>query len=254
MVPGKRNRFVIFCTARSGSYRTVELLNQFPSIVCHGELFKPGRIELDKALQSAVKFDVAKRDKTPLVYMNSVYRLSPAKITGFKIFNSHPAKVRSTLIADPHVRKVILHRNAIDMYLSFLRAHATERWVDRGNRGEVQSPPLQFDAVQFAGLASRHANFYQTLGDAAALRPALFHKIDYADLAVDDCIRKLAAFLGETVLDVPLEGKMQKQFVERYEDVVSNYGEMIEVLERDYPALLENSDVAKQRAAARNVA
>src|SRR3954451_13560243 len=84
------NNFVVFCIPRTGSYHLTSLLDSCPDVVCLGELFKPGRLELPEAYKGRIDISRPKaRDARPDAYIKQVRDIDPESNFGFKLFRQH---------------------------------------------------------------------------------------------------------------------------------------------------------------------
>lgn len=126
------NEFVIFCTARTGSYSLVSRLNSAPDIICHGEVFKNHAIEVEASRKKRLlRFTSTEtRNADPVGYISDLRALDPDRHFGFKFFAQHQrwADIGSFLKA-PNTKRVILYRDPIGVYGSLLRAKSSGEWL-----------------------------------------------------------------------------------------------------------------------------
>jgi hypothetical protein len=127
----RRKSFVVLTQPRSGSYLLVDLLNQLPSVTCHGELFKPDRWELASSMARPDGWSIAARNKRPLKYCDFIYAHTPGFAIGFKLFPSQQWRVCRSLCKSRTVHKIVLTRDPLSRFLSRLRAEATGQWIHK---------------------------------------------------------------------------------------------------------------------------
>ncbi len=237
------NKFVIFCTARTGSYLLVDYLNQQKGIVCHGELYKPAKIELDDKYRSQLKInDKLKRDSMPLKFLNEIYRITPSDYTGFKIFPAHNKKVRDYLSSDISIKKVLLRRNEVEVYLSLLMARKTKMWINK-DVDKQPNPKLIFHPSVFDNHYNHLRCFYDDLISELEKSQQQFFTISYNELVGQKKLYDLIEFIKNENIpgELKLETKLKKQITKNYKEIVSNYSEMIQHLSSQYPEVLETS-------------
>src|SRR5690554_3673920 len=127
-----QTKFIIFAYPRTGSYALTSLLDSADDIVCHGEIFKKGQIELRPWHRSRLSdISVERRDQEPLEYIERLSKLNPKKIFGFKIFQEHLTRINQQdyLLQSEDWKKIALIRDPIEVYASLLRAYETNIWT-----------------------------------------------------------------------------------------------------------------------------
>lgn len=240
------NRFVIFCTARSGSYLLVDYLNKFSRIRCYGEIFKPNRLELSKAQIGRLKINnVAKRDSMPLKFMNQVYNLSANLTTGFKIFPTHNKKAIEYLIEDRRIKKILLIRNFIEVHLSLLMARKTNVWYN--NKTEQKNTvKIDFDPMTFRKHHKILSGFYSKIEQSLINSNQNYYEITYNQVSEKNKIYDLVNFLIKKKTEYPNELKtnLKVQISKNYSEIVSNYDEMINYLKENHLKVFNNSKLA----------
>jgi LPS sulfotransferase NodH len=236
MAPLLRQRFVILCRARTGSYLLVDLLNKFNDIKCYGEVFKKQKIELPKSVRERIGLSKNSRDDFPLFFVNKLYSLTPNKITGFKLFFTHNRMAQQYLMESPQIKKVLLTRSPVDSYVSHLVARSTNEWIKRAQIKSAPDEPLTensspssqiaFDPEQFESYVKKGNKFDEWCSHTEKSTKQTFYRIRYEDVAAIEPIRKLASSLGSLDNPKQLIPSLEKQIKRPLEEVVSNYPEM----------------------------
>jgi len=242
-------RFVIFCTARSGSYLLVDYLNQFKEVTCYGEIFKKEAIELPSYIRDNIPYNtVRKRDATPFKYMNQIHWKNNSKLVGFKIFPHHNQKILSHLIENKDVSKVILKRNEIEVHLSLNMARKTNLWINKGDRTVNNDLKIDFNPDTFTEHFNRINQFYSQLINKLEKFQHKHFLIRYSEVVQKEKIYNLMDFLSDKNFDsnIKLKTNLIKQIQKKYYDIVSNYDEMVGFLKDNYPKILEESKQNKE--------
>jgi LPS sulfotransferase NodH len=224
-------RFAIMCRARTGSYLLVDLLNQFSDIVCHGEVFKQTHMEMNNFALQRLSYTVAERDAYPITFIGSIFSLTPNRITGFKVFESHNAVARQYILENSNIRKIILTRNPLDSYISLLRAKQTGEWVKKkipsdSSRQQNPAVKLRFELNDFTQHVHWITAAEQRYAEAEVFTKQKFFRIGYEEVAQIEPVRKVAEFLEGCDLTASLAPTMEKQISEPLENIVENYEEM----------------------------
>jgi hypothetical protein len=214
--------FVVFCQARTGSYHLVSLLDSAPDVECHGEAFKPGRIELRPEALAALGLtaaDVAQRDADPVAFVERLRSLAaPAAVFGFKLFANHVAMqkgLRRAVLQAPAWRKLVLRRDPVRTYASRLRAEQTGVWtlpVGRSKPGELLHAPVRFEAAGFERHLREHERFVRMVDEAVAVPGNPVHCLDYDDLVEGDALAAALRFIGSKAAPHTLRSTMQRQY------------------------------------------
>ncbi len=233
--------FVILCYPRTGSYLLVDLLNQFPEIICYGEIFKNQRIELPDPTISALGYSLEKRNEDPLGFIKKLYGLESQKITGFKLFPSHNRDVWDWVVNTDEIKKICLIRSPFEIYVSLERANATGIWVNRGGKkSRPISAKLRFAPEKFDNLMVQIRLHNRNLERLVKNKPDCFVKIRYDQLTRCENIRELARFVGVNEQPDQLLYRLQKQTVEKHSEIFENFHEMMDHLKAKYPKLHES--------------
>ena len=234
--------FVVFCQPRTGSYHLVSLLGSAPDIVCHGEAFKPGRIELRPEALAALGLgpdDIARRNADPVGFVERLHALStPSAILGFKLFVNHVVAhkgLRRAVLHAPAWRKLVLQRDPVRTYASRLRAEQTGVWtlpVGRSHASELLHAPVRFEAAAFEKHLQEHEKFRRLVDEAAAVPGNPVLRLDYDDLLQDapgeEGAGGLAAalrFVGSAAAPGALRSTLQRQYTADFRAGFANWPE-----------------------------
>jgi LPS sulfotransferase NodH len=229
--------FVVFCQPRTGSYHLVSLLGSAPDIVCHGEAFKPGRIELQPAALAALGLaagDIAPRNADPVGFVERLQALStPSAILGFKLFVNHLVAhkgLRRAVLLAPGWRKLVLQRNPVRTYASRLRAEQTGLWtlpVGRSRASELLHAPVRFEAVAFDKHLQEHEKFGRLVDAAAAVPGNPLLRLDYDDLLQDGAgpggLAAALRFVGSAAAPGALRSTLQRQYTADFRAGFANW-------------------------------
>lgn len=242
---GGKNRFVIVCTARTGSNLLVRSLNRPPRTRCFGEVAKASfASEADAFAQferlsgrGATELAAMQIEDVGSFIYDVIFELSGDTV-GFKIFYEHcrepgRAGIWDRLVADAGLRVIHLTRNAtFDTYLSLLYAQRTDQWFIR--RDHADSPPNDLDDIDVDLEHCR--SFLQSYLDKRRKASALFGghtymEIDYSALETDlaGALAEIRHFIGApTPKEDPVP--LRKQAARPAHEKVRNYFEVVETL------------------------
>ena len=236
-MPGKNMDFVVLTNPRSGSYFFIDSLSSTEKIRCHGELFKPNLVELDKEYREALdigKNEVNKRDKSPLKFLGDVYKVSNDKaITGFKLFFRHNPVVIDHVISNKKIKKIILLRNPVQAYISLKMAEKSGAWTSKvesnmnHNKILINVYPLEFRKY-CTGL------FNIIFGCVYILEKTKqeYLLLDYLDITTSQSGLDAAVdFLGVDQTGTYVSS-YKKQIEKSYNDLVENWNDLKIFLDR----------------------
>lgn len=222
-----RSEFVVFCDARTGSYNLTSLLNSAEDIVCHGEVFKKGQIEVsDFHRRRLGQRMIAERNHNAPAFIAELRRINPFRHFGYKMFASHliwaPGAVEY-LVART-TKRVILYRPGLEVYASALRARATGVWTNRGDRAV---PEKTLDArVEFTPESLEtfcfHYNRYVSMCQMLAALPGSF-VIHYEQTNDPEVLDALLGFIGSKARAADLRSDYRKQYKGSLADGFSNW-------------------------------
>ena len=220
--------FIVFCYARTGSYRFMDILNRQDNITAYGEVFKNQRIELSPDILEKLGLknnDTELRDSAPIEFYNKLAKLHDNQHFGFKIFPGHNYQIRSYLAKKDDLIKIYLVRNPIQSYISVKLAQKTGKWVVKKDsvvkKDKVQ---IDFSLDDFSNYLSRHINAYTQVKIWSSLSNEDVHTLDYSHAVDSDKLSKFVETLGLPCSTIETEHK--KVISRPYNDVVSNWDEV----------------------------
>ncbi len=234
--------FVILAYPRTGSYLLVSILDQFPGIKCHGEIFKKERIELPAKTILKMKATVQTRDAKPIVFIKRLFELTPDVHTGFKFFANHNAELRKQLMYSNSINRVITYRNPFDSYVSQTRAIATGSWIDKKGDSQADKPLLRFDPEQFDKIIRNVLANQARKKVIAEKRPDSTITITYDEIAAIDPVRKIAEFIGASSQPEVINVSLHKQTTERYSELFENFDELQAHIATHHPELMIDAE------------
>ncbi|MDL4861705.1 hypothetical protein NPJ88_005120 [Halomonas elongata] len=227
------NKFVIACLARTGSYRLTDILNQQEGVVCHGEIFKNNKIEVeDKYLEeiSLKRSDVKKRDSDPASFIDKLFGAVKSEsniASGFKIFPGHNKDALDYCLAEKDFSVIFLCRNPFQQYVSLKVARNTGVWVKKNRQNEKKEiSPIVFSEGEFVNRMNAIFSYYNKVRLLSKVSGKEVLEIDYND-----------SLRGEGISDV-----MQHIGIPQKREVSSSHKK---VIEKDYTDIVKNWDDAK---------
>lgn len=233
--------FIIFTRARSGSNSLMSRLDSCPDVVCHGEIFKRGRIDIARGLRRRLPIsDVAGRNADPLGFIAGLRALDPGRHVGFKIFPPHLETSPGAIahIVAPATRRIVLTRAPLETYASHLRMKATgvhKLQEDERPPAELAAK-VRFTPKNFRRFVAGH-NRFMTMSHLIATRPQGF-VIDYAQINDPGVIEALFAFVGSDARAADSSTAFRKQYAGSLEEGFENWGALQDFLKRTRPVLL----------------
>jgi LPS sulfotransferase NodH len=232
------SKFLIVCTARTGSNLLVRSLNRPPRVRCFGEVAKLSFPTEGNAftpferLTGRTVEDLARMQQGDVVgfIFDTVYA-APAPTVGFKLFYEHcreaeRAPLWQRLADNRSLRIVHLTRNAtFDLYVSLLYAQRTDQWFTRHDEPEGRPNDAEDIEVDIEHCRKFLLRYRQSRGAAAALfSDHPYMEIDYNDLEDDlaGALTKVRRFIGAPDPQedrIPLRKQSSRKAVEK----VRNY-------------------------------
>lgn len=198
----KVRKFCLIATERTGSSFLRQVLQRFPKVACHSELFnsRPGpdcvhQKYVDLTLTAA---EMAERDADPLRFLSRVEQqsLERAEMCGFKLMISHqPTVLEHVLSSDEYKVIVISRENRLAQYSSEAIARKTDIWgrvtVSQG------SPQVQiiFDKAEFKKYCEKLSSSYDLVTHRLEDTNRAF-SLKYHQILDERAIEELLSFLG----------------------------------------------------------
>ncbi len=238
----EKNCFVIITQPRSGSYYFKSLLDSAEDIVCQGEIFKQGVIEIDgysSAKLGLKKGDITVRDSKPFAFVEHLRSLCTAdKIFGFKAFWQHltPHKpLINKIILNPEWQKIFLVRNPLQTYASLLRAKKTQVWVQKlGKPGQALASQglvtVHFDQPSFEKHWAEYQRVCNKNHKLMAAQAGSCFEIGYGEMTDPARLDAVLAFLGSTANARQLTSEYQKQYPGALLEGFDNPDELLDYL------------------------
>lgn len=234
--------FVILAYPRTGSYLLVSILDQFPGIKCHGEIFKKERIELPAETILKMKATVQTRDAKPIVFIKRLFELTPDVHTGFKFFANHHAELCKELLHSESINRVIILRKPFDIYVSQTRAIATGCWIDKKGETLADKPLLRFDPEHFQKIMRNVLYNHACMKVIAGNRPESTVTITYDEIAAIEPVRKIAEFIGASSQPEVINVSLHKQTTERYSELFENFDQLQAYVATHHPEMVINPE------------
>ncbi len=229
--PDRFRFFTIFGVMRTGSNLLQRTLDQFPDLLCHGELFNPafiGRVKDDEAFG----FNIGRRDADPDGLIEAAIVDRPDQLVGFRLFDGHDPRVEQGVLANSDAGKIILTRDPLDSYISLKIARETDQWM-LGKTRARRSARIRFDMEEFRDYRRRTADYYARIERTLQLGGQAAFRIRFDDITDVDVVNGLAQWLGSSHQLGSIEETIQRQNPGPIEEKVLNVEEMEAALRSD---------------------
>lgn len=223
------DKFVIVTRSRTGSNLLKSLLNSHPEIIAEGELFR--RLE--------------GRSCKDIWDNTFISRSKKVKYVGFKLFYYHPLdsddkKVWDFIKNDENIKIIHLTReNILRTVVSREIADKTNTWTNKTNRNITK------DEKQIKLDINYCLNEFELTKNSEEKTRVDFADHDFIQLSYEELsdnkqsvMNKLFQFLSVDKVDV--SSSYKKQNVEKLKDLVTNYNEVHEKLEKTKWAIFLN--------------
>jgi hypothetical protein len=224
------NKFIIYTYPRSGSYNLVQLLDSGHDIICHGEIFHQERFDVPPEYLDKIGMTLEERNMSPLLLIERLRALDPDKHFGFKLFGGHINRVPTlrTLLNDKSWLKIVLTRDPIETYGSYLRAYQSKVWYVRDDM--KVDPELLKQKATFTPETWRNhvANIEAWMKACAKLNSAFF--ISYDAYQKPQELAKLLRYLGSSADADELTSAFKRQFSGSVENGFTNWAEFAEYM------------------------
>ncbi|MEO7026687.1 MAG: sulfotransferase [Caulobacteraceae bacterium] len=241
LIGGAKTKFLVVCTARTGSNLLTRSLARPPDVRCFGELAKanyqsePNAFAKLERLTGRGAQELAKlqSDTIEKFIFDIVYKIEGEAI-GFKIFYEHcreatRAVLWDRLAAERALKVVHLTREAgFDVYVSLLYAELTNKWVTLRGDSDAQANDLDniiVDIEHCRGSLQRHFNRRREATTMFGRHPYL--EVDYNELEIDlsGTLRKVRGFLEVPQQEIDI-APLRKQAARPAREKVRNYAEV----------------------------
>ena len=239
----KPNRFVIYGAMRTGSNYLVSLLNQFPSVVCHGEAFNPGFVGLREDYHEKLgigRDEPQHRDADERAFYDKLMNQEDSsQVIGFKIFPGHLEYAISTTLADCGMAKIILRRDVLTSFISLCQAELSGVWMIRDTNEknlaksrEKSDVKIIFDGPRFLRYRKLVTNFYSRVEKSLQSNGQEYLTLWYRNLNSADILRRLSGILKINFNQVLDASKiLAKQNTSPPHLRVANLAEMVDFLD-----------------------
>jgi len=230
------SKFAIIAVPRSGSNLLCTLLNSHPEILCHHEVFNPNGIftaltHRDQDLQLG---SLADRDRDPLAFLERIWATgSEYNAVGFKWTRGQNEVVLKSVVADEHVRKLILRRrNRIKTYISEKIAQRTQQWEVYSRPQLIwPRPKVTVDRNELLHHISLNNHFYDSIHKTLVHSRQPYLDVDYETLFNGEEQGRLLRFLGVADVGYPLTAASIKQNSTDLQDSIANFADLAASLE-----------------------
>lgn len=124
-------KFVILSRQRCGTTLLCEYLRSYSTCICHYELFNPQGIGFGGNHLTGLSIsDVKRRDENVEGFYKDIFLPQDGiKAIGFKIFFDHSPQAILLSLQDRSVLKIILKRDLLSSYVSYLQATNSIVWL-----------------------------------------------------------------------------------------------------------------------------
>lgn len=245
----KKNDFVVFCSARTGSYMVTSLLSSAPDIICHGEIFKQKKIELSPWHQKRMAhWTIEDRNQKPLEFIAELRSTNVHRHVGFKCFNSHQAWAPELAnhLQNPNVKKIILTRHPLEMYSSALKARATGKWVVRKDgpkqSAKTDTKKVKFTEESFSFFLKDYTSYINRCEKLSRRRGA--EVFEYDKLHESDTRQRMLHLIGSQASADELEVETVKQWPVPVAERFVNWSTMMDYFKSANSELMAYSDGA----------
>jgi LPS sulfotransferase NodH len=229
MSQGIFHSFVILADMRTGSNFLEANLNALPGVTSHGEVFNPHFIGKKDATE-LFGITLADRDLNPKPLLRKL-RDKTDGLSGFRFFHDHDPRVLDLVLEDPGCAKIVLTRNPVDSYVSWLIARTTGQWKLTDAR-RLKTATARFDAAEFQAHLAAVQGFQLQVLKALQTSGQTAFVLDYEDLASVEVLNGLAAFLGVEGRLKAVDDTLKKQNPEPLEAKLENPQDLAPALAR----------------------
>jgi LPS sulfotransferase NodH len=229
--------FVLFASQRTGSNVFNQNLNQFPNVVCHGEVFNPAFVGMTgEYLERFGGKENAKavRNGNPLAFMRTLIASTDAEFVGFHLFPGHIREVIDAVLSDASIKKICLRRSLFQSYVSLRIAQQTDVWLVRhkrrfGSTATEQKPvKIEFKAPDFERYERELKQFWNHVFGHLEKSGQEYFPVWYKQVNELETVNKCAEFIGIKKGLTKLKPTLKKQNPSNIEEKVSNYNDLLD--------------------------
>ena len=217
---------------RTGSNLLNSKLNQYPGLVCHGEVFNPAFVGLSPEYLGRFgveREDTAIRDRDPESFLTQILDLD-AEAAGLHMFPGHNQAILKKLLEDPDVKKICLRRSVFHSFVSLLVARKTDVWRVTNNGKplplSVEDKQVIFRPDEFEVYRSQIDGFWKLVFRQLAKTQQTHFDIWYRETSDVARLNQLASFLGVASRKNGFVDILAKQNPEPLMEIVQNWQEM----------------------------
>lgn len=249
---GRKTRFIVFSSGRSGSTLFMELLNGHPDVYSEGELMNPGYGHVPRPwLIKVFRFFPG-----PLIFYRMI-RNRKRKVYGFTLFAYHFKKIEKRVQQLSKAGWKIIYlrrRNIVNQALSNVMAQETAHWHRRMEPGQGHQPPPESPPEKKAIAPGKFLHGLKTFTtwrdwEGKALQGIPHLEVIYEDMLENRenwqaTMEKVFQFLG--VRPANVNSGLAKTYPRPYAEIISNYEELLKTVKRSrYACLLDRQDLIK---------
>lgn len=232
--PLPKTRFTILAAPRTGSNFLCTLLNSHPDILCHHEIFNPKEVFYALPLRNTSFHlaTVAERDQHPLEFLSRVWEQSRGNAcVGFKMTHRQNLIVFNTILADPHIEKIVLKRkNRIKTHVSKLIAEHRGIWEYYGEFTLPKHPTrICIDLDRLHQDIEFNNNYYAEIETRLHQTHQASCVVTYEDLDQKNTQERILSFLGLPYQQ--LHGSSRKQNPDDLRLIVENFDRLTQQLQ-----------------------
>ena len=247
-----KGMFVILSSERTGSNLLVSKLNALESITCHGEIFNPSFVGLDKHYHEITgigRSDTVKRDQDRERFIEKLQTENQKKILGFKFFPGHGDRTHHTILADTKIKKIFLRRNVIQSYISRKIALESGVWMINTTNNmdllrtqkEKAGIKVEFKPPEFRQFRKALLKYWKINIESLEQSSQSYFDLWYSNINDSGTFLNLIEFIGCTSGDMNKlpSGSTVKQTPADLKQKVSNYDQLEQfALENNFTHLL----------------
>lgn len=228
--------FVILHATRTGSNYLCTVLNSYPDILCHHELFNPHVVGVARHLQGdgSRLGTIGERDDDPDGFLRRVWQagLGYAAV-GFKLCLWQHEPAWHAVLADRSVAKILLkRRNRVKAFVSLLLARQTGEWVVYDDRdAPAARPRVEVDHRALLDNIALHERFYRETEHRLVETGQAHALLWYEDLFTPGGIAPALAMLGIKGVPVHPRGQTWKLGSASLRDTVANFEDLSRALQ-----------------------